>query len=128
MSLVLDASAAVDLTLGHPGLADLLLGEDLHVPAHFDVEVASAFRGILIRGSASPDVVYDARGAMRRLIVVRHPATVLVERAWELRERITIQDGAYVALAEGLGCPLVTTDSRLAATAAELVRVAAPDS
>lgn len=128
VSLVLDASAAVDLTLGHPGLARLLLGEELHVPVHFDVEVVSAFRSLLLRGAVGHDSVADARATMRRLVVVRHLATVLVERAWELRERITIHDGVYVALAEGLDCPLVTTDSRLAATAAELVRVVAPDS
>ncbi|MGL5864312.1 MAG: hypothetical protein ACRCYX_00365 [Dermatophilaceae bacterium] len=33
------------------------------------------------------------------------------------RERIRVLDGLYVALTEELGCPLVTTDRRLAAAA-----------
>lgn len=36
-----------------------------------------------------------------------------VQRAFTLRGRIRILDGLYVALAEDLRCPLVTTDIRL---------------
>lgn len=35
-------------------------------------------------------------------------------RAYELRDNVTAYDAAYVALAEALGCPLVTADGRLA--------------
>lgn len=38
----------------------------------------------------------------------------LLPRIWELREDVTTADAAYVALAEHLGAPLVTTDARLA--------------
>ena len=127
MSLVLDASAAVELVLGRPGLARLLLGEELHVPAHFDVEVVAALRGVQIRGEASAEDVERARNAFRQLVVVRHWAT-LVDRAWDRRDAITIQDGAYVALAEGLGCALVTTDVRLERSASGLVPIVTPDS
>lgn len=128
VSLVLDASAAVELVLGRPGLARLLLGEELHVPAHFDVEVVAALRGVQIRGEASTEDVERARNAFRQLVVVRHWATLLVDRAWDLRDAITIQDGAYVALAEGLGCALVTTDVRLERSASGLVPIVTPDS
>ena len=127
VSLVLDASAAVELVLGRPGLARLLLGEELHVPAHFDVEVVAALRGVQIRGEASAEDVERARNAFRQLVVVRHWAT-LVDRAWDRRDAITIQDGAYVALAEGLGCALVTTDVRLERSASGLVPIVTPDS
>jgi len=126
VSLVLDASAAVELVLGRPGLARLLLGEELHVPAHFDVEVVAALRGVQIRGEASAEDVERARNAFRQLVVVRHWAT-LVDRAWDRRDAITIQDGAYVALAEGLGCALVTTDVRLERSASGLVPIVTPD-
>jgi hypothetical protein len=35
-------------------------------------------------------------------------------RAWQLRENVTIDDGVFVALAEAVDQPLVTTDLRLA--------------
>ena len=35
-------------------------------------------------------------------------------RAYELRANVTTYDAAYLALAEGLSCTLVTADSRLA--------------
>ena len=33
---------------------------------------------------------------------------------WELRENVTVQDAAYIALAETLDAPLVTMDASLA--------------
>jgi predicted nucleic acid-binding protein len=37
-----------------------------------------------------------------------------MRRAYELRATVTPYDAVYVALAEALGCELVTTDGRLA--------------
>ena len=48
------------------------------------------------------------------LPLTRFPAGRLMVRAFELRANLTAYDAAYVALAEGLGCPLVTADARLA--------------
>lgn len=48
--------------------------------------------------------------------MVRYPALALMRRAFELRANVTAYDAAYVALAEGLGCPLVPADVRLANT------------
>lgn len=39
----------------------------------------------------------------------------LLQRMWELRENVTAYDAAYVALAERLEAPLITSDSRLVA-------------
>jgi len=38
----------------------------------------------------------------------------LRERIWTLRGNLSAYDGAYVALSEWLGLPLVTSDLRLA--------------
>jgi len=46
--------------------------------------------------------------------LIRYQHTVLVERAWQLRHNFTAYDAMYVALSEMLGCPLVTSDGRLA--------------
>jgi predicted nucleic acid-binding protein len=44
----------------------------------------------------------------------RYPATgPLADAAWQLRGDITYYDALYVALAAGLGAPLVTMDARL---------------
>ncbi|MBA2239982.1 MAG: PIN domain-containing protein [Solirubrobacterales bacterium] len=32
---------------------------------------------------------------------------------WQLRENLSAYDATYVALAEALGCPLITADARL---------------
>lgn len=42
------------------------------------------------------------------------PYSALAERAWALRDNLTIYDAAYVALAELVGVPLVTLDAGLA--------------
>jgi predicted nucleic acid-binding protein len=39
----------------------------------------------------------------------------LLDRAWELRDRVRTWDALYVALAEALGATVVTLDRRLAA-------------
>ena len=45
---------------------------------------------------------------------VRYPHASLAARIWELRENLTAYDAGYVALAEVLDAPLLTTDLRLA--------------
>ncbi len=48
------------------------------------------------------------------LPIVRFPTAPLMIRAYELRSNVTPYDATYVALAEGLACPLVSADRRLA--------------
>lgn len=43
------------------------------------------------------------------------PTAGHLRRVFALRDRIRVVDGLYVALADELDCPLVTTDHRLAA-------------
>jgi predicted nucleic acid-binding protein len=46
--------------------------------------------------------------------LTRYPHAALLSRVWELRENFTAYDAVYIALAETLEAPLVTTDARLA--------------
>jgi predicted nucleic acid-binding protein len=47
--------------------------------------------------------------------VTRQPVTGVLDRIWELRDNLSAHNAGYVALAETLGCVLVTADGRIAA-------------
>lgn len=120
--IVLDASALVDLVLDQADaewVLDELRGQDVHAPAHQPAEVLSALARLVRNDVLDAQTARDALEEAATL-----PQTVLpptrehLRRAYELRARIRVVDGLYVALAEGLGCPLVTTDRRLAGSAA----------
>lgn len=118
--IVVDASAVVDALaprLPEPVLTQRLLGaSELHAPHLIDVEVTSALRRLVARGEISEDRAADARTDASSLPFVHYPHAALLERAWELRHQLSIQDGVYVALAELLEMPLVTCDAGIART------------
>ena len=58
----------------------------------------------------------EAELALRGILVldkVLYPFESYADRIWELRHNLTCYDAWYVALAEDLGCPLVTLDCRI---------------
>lgn len=111
--IVIDASAAVVGLLSDSAARRLLMTESLAVPHLVDSEVAHALRGQVARGAVS---AHDGTRALQRwalLGVSRFPARGLLGRVWQLRDNLSGHDATYVALAEALGCPLVTADARL---------------
>lgn len=116
--IVLDASALVDVLLEQPSagwLLERIVGTEVCAPSHQTVEALSAMarmqRAELISAAALSSAAADAVQLHQQLV----PATVAhVQRALELRSHVRITDGLYVALAEERGCPLLTTDRRLA--------------
>ena len=54
-----------------------------------------------------------ATGPLLALPAGRFPTGPLLLRSYELRANVTVYDACYIALAEGLDCPLVTADGRL---------------
>jgi predicted nucleic acid-binding protein len=88
--------------------------ESLHAPYLFDVEVLHALRGLTLGGLISESRSRHALEALSDVRVTRYPHGPLVARIWDLRNNLTAYDAAYVALAEALDAPLVTTDGRLA--------------
>lgn len=46
--------------------------------------------------------------------MTRYPVFTLLDRVWDLRDNASAYDASYVAMAELLGCALLTADRRLA--------------
>ena len=112
--IVLDASAAVSALLNDGQARRYLADESLHAPHLVDVEVLSALRRQVTAGRLAADHARQALTVWKRIGLIRYAATPLVDRVWELRDSVTAYDAVYVALAENLGCALVTADARLA--------------
>jgi predicted nucleic acid-binding protein len=118
--IVVDASAEVAVLLNVGPEVERIRervarrGQTLHVPHLFDIEVLHALRSLILRGTVSPERARLALSRLRDTRLTRYPHTSLMERIWELRENLSAYDAAYVALAEALDAPLVTTDARLA--------------
>lgn len=126
--IVVDASAVLELLLdtraAHRVAARLgTPAEALHAPHLLDVEVAQAVRRYVAAGEIDAAKGRRAIGDLLDLPVVRHPHTVLLARAWELRRSITACDAMYVALAEALDAPLLTRDQRLARSHGHRARI-----
>lgn len=121
MSCVIDASVLVDLLTGAlqpEALADVASG-DWHAPAHLDVEVLHALRGLVRGGHLSMPRARDALRDLDDLHVHRWPlGGPFALRALDLGTSLTAYDAAYVVLAEGIDAPLITRDGRLARGAA----------
>ena len=117
--IVIDASAAVDWLLGSPAGQRIenriyARNETLHAPHLIDVEVAHAFRRLEREDVISARRADEAITDLTDLRLTRYPHTLFVPRIWQLRHNFSAYGAAYVGLAEKLGCPLVTRDSRLA--------------
>jgi len=115
--IVADASAIVEMLLD-PRIATCIYEafgpQDIHAPHILDLEVLSVFRRYDRLRQLTAETIADALGNFRALVITRHRHNELLDRVWELRDNLTTYDAAYVALAERLDAPLVTTDARLA--------------
>ena len=111
--IVLDASAAVSALLNAGQARTSLADEAVHVPHLIDAEIAHALRRQVLGRSLGAADGWAALDTWRRLGVVRHPIDGLLDRVWELRENVSAYDASYLALAEALGCALLTADARL---------------
>lgn len=95
--------------------ARLAAGSALFAPAHADVEIVSALRGMARRSPALHAAIPTALRHVASFPIRRMPLAPLLQRIWELHDNMTLYDAAYVALAERLDCPLITGDGELAA-------------
>jgi predicted nucleic acid-binding protein len=115
--IVLDASVLA------PALADdgtdgdrarsRLVGQTIAVPMLADLEVASVLRRAALAGRLDDRRAGQALADLIALPLRRAAHAPLLPRIWELHRNVTVYDAVYVALAEALDVPLVTSDRRL---------------
>jgi predicted nucleic acid-binding protein len=111
--IVVDASAALSGLLNDGPARRSLATDQLHAPHLIDSEVASGLRRRVAARQVTADNGWAALDIWRRLGLTRYAGYPLLERVWQLRDNLSAYDAGYVALAESLGCPLVTADVRL---------------
>ena len=112
--IVVDCSAVVEALRGDQAARELLATSRLFAPHLIDVEVAHTVRGMVLGKlvtAAQGRAMIDQWPQMGVVRFAMHP---LLSRVWELRANLTAYDATYVALAEELGCSLVTADARIA--------------
>lgn len=115
--LVVDASAVADLLLGTSRAAAVRreIGDhSLHAPHLMAVEVTSVLGSFVRQEAIDLAIALRALHELDDLGVSWYEHDAVLERTLGLRDRLTTYDATYVALAEGVGAPLLTCDVRLA--------------
>lgn len=112
--IVLDASVAVAALLTDGSARETVAREQLHAPHLIDAEVAQVLRRLVSAGRLPAASGQRLVTEWSALALVRHPVHALLPRMWALRENVSAYDASYLALAETLGCALLTADARLA--------------
>ena len=118
--IVVDASAlanaiADDLEDGERARSEVGSAGDLAAPDLVDVETVAVLRRRWLAGNLTAHRFRSAIDDLELLDLDRYPTLPLMRRAYELRHNLTAYDASYIALAELLGCELLTGDRRLAA-------------
>lgn len=123
-TLVVDASIGVKWVIDEAesdAAVALIAGRRLIVPPLFWIETANALAMKAKRREISRAAVADAWRDLNDApleLVTMTPETVLSALTLAQDLQHTVYDCAYLAVAVGVGCPVVTTDRRFAAIAA----------
>ncbi|MEE1785677.1 type II toxin-antitoxin system VapC family toxin [Streptomyces sp. SP17BM10] len=117
-SVVTDCSALVRVLTDHSpvghAVRDRLRGMDaLAAPGLLDYELVSALFGMVRGGKLVEKEAVKAVADYQALAITRYETLILWQRVRELHHNISAYDAQYVALAETLGVPLVTSDVRI---------------
>lgn len=117
--IVIDASVLANVVgddgpAGRAARARITAATQWFAPDLVDVETVSVLRRRWRAGDLTARRFRSAVVDLLSLPIVRFPVGPLMIRAYELRANVTPYDATYVALAEGLSCPLVSADAHLA--------------
>ena len=94
--------------------SELRTAGELAAPDLVDVEMTAVLRKRWLAGDISDRRFAVAIQDLEDLQLDRYATLPLMRRAYELRANVSAYDAAHVALAEGLGCELLTGGRRLA--------------
>lgn len=116
--IVIDASVLANVVGddGHDGQharREFRGAGEVAAPDLVDVETVAVLRKRWLAKAISARRFAAAIDDLEDLTIDRYPMLGLMRRAYQLRNNVTAYDAAYVALAEGLGCELLTADERL---------------
>ncbi|WP_161897410.1 type II toxin-antitoxin system VapC family toxin [Gordonia spumicola] len=104
----------------------VLLSDDVFAPVLMHYETANVIRRATARGDIDRSAGAAAFGDLRALPITMVPFELTAQRSWELRDTITMYDGAFVAAAELVKSPLYTLDRRLAQAPGPRCRIITP--
>jgi predicted nucleic acid-binding protein len=110
--LIRDLSPEVHASLQRR--ARLAAASAVSAPDLVDVETVSVLRRRWLAGDLSDERFRFAVDGLVALPITRFPVGPSMVRAFELRANITAYDACYVALADALDCPRITSDRHLA--------------
>lgn len=99
---------------------------DMHGPELVLAETMNGIRRSELNLGISTVQAEFARNDLLRIGLSLYPFTPFAERIWDLRHNLTCYDAWYVALAETLGCPLVTLDHRMSRASGVQCQVLTP--
>ncbi len=112
---VIDASVMLEVLYHSPAGEQLVVhfDDDLFAPDLLISEVLNRLRHDIRLGQLSEGRALAAIDTLTDADIEFLPVWPYTKRIWELRHNVTSYDAAYVAMAEDLGCPLLTRDLRL---------------
>ena len=104
----------------------VIAGERLVAPQMLPAECDNILRRMEIAGEIRPAEAAVAYRDVLDANVELYSFAQFAERVWQLRHNVTSYDAWYVALAEWLGCPLVTVDLRLSRASGPTCEILTP--
>ncbi len=118
--IVVDSSVVVDLILNiepyFDKISERILNEspNLFAPYLLDAEVTQILRKFTLNGKITTSRANTAIEDYKDLPITRYPHLPLLNRAFELRNNLTVYDALYLTLAEALEVSLLTRDNSFA--------------
>ena len=130
------AAAAVDASVVVAALIDTgpdgrwaeaaIARDGLAAPELVLAETANILHRLERANAISRIQANGAHADLLELAIELFPFAPFARRAWELRSNLTVYDAWYVALAEALGCPLLTLDRKLSRASGPRCRFIVP--